>query len=112
MRIERWYWLLAFCIFSVLLHLTVGYVTRSFKPSALVPPVQYIDVTLEQPEVKPEPKPDPPKPDPPKPELAKKIETRPTPSLAKVARVKPSPVPTPNLKAEPRETAQADPKLP
>src|SRR5689334_20295632 len=107
MRIERWYWLLAFCLFSVLLHLTVGLYSGSLMKKPSLPQVTYMDVELEKPEVKPEPKPEPPKPDPPKPEVTKKIETRPTPSVAKVRAEKPlqttkAPAPVP-------ESTQPDP---
>ncbi|HLK55985.1 MAG TPA: VWA domain-containing protein [Chthonomonadaceae bacterium] len=111
MRIERWYWLIAFCVVSMLLHVTVSIVSGSLRSTPTPPPITYMDVTLEQPEVKPPPKPEPPKPAP-KPVLTKNIERRPTPSTAAVRREKPSTHPIAAVKPEPRETAHAETPMP
>jgi hypothetical protein len=92
MRIERWYWLIAFCMVSLCIHLGLVYRSRAFAISAPYPVLHELEVALQPlPEPKPAPKPEL-KPKPPTPEPKAKPERRPA-ALARAERsVPPAPV--------------------
>ena len=65
MKIERWYWFLAFLYVSLCIHIGMAFYSRSFATPVPPQPVQ-LDVALEplpepKPEIKPQPK-EPPVP--------------------------------------------------
>ena len=89
MRFERWYWLIAFCVLSVVVHGLLGYTTKSYGwgSSSLPPQRHEIEITLQS---APEQKPAPPKPLPspvaqtPKPETAPRPEVVPAKANNKI----------------------------
>ena len=84
MRRERWWWLVIFLVVSVLIHLLIGWRSRSFSVAFAPPDQNQIEITLEPPD-KAVPKPKPPKekpPRPPKTVLLARHEHRPRPFAA------------------------------
>jgi hypothetical protein len=60
MRFERWYWLIVFCMVSLVVHGLLGYSTKSYGLTSPRPPQRHdIEITLQS---GPEQKPAPPKP--------------------------------------------------
>src|SRR5438876_5757986 len=92
MRIERWYWLLAFCFVSLCVHVGTGWMSRNYHGSsfALAQP-HTIEVALEPlPEpIKPEPKVEPKQPDP-------------KPAAKPIPKADPGPKPVVHVRREPK----------
>jgi hypothetical protein len=84
MRIERWYWLIAFCALSFAIHLGLAYKTSPLYRLTTTPPPAEIEVALEP---LPAPQPNPasePKPTPkPKPEAKPEPKARRSPTPAR-----------------------------
>jgi Mg-chelatase subunit ChlD len=77
MKSERWWWLTAFCVASLIVHIAVGLNSRTFAMPFPPPKHAEIEVSLEpleEPPPKPEPKPE--QPEPPKPEPQAKPEPK------------------------------------
>ena len=80
MRFERWYWLIVFCVVSVVVHGLLGYSTKSYGLGSPLPPQRHdLEITLQS---GPEQKPTPPKPLPAP--VAKTTQPEPTPKREEV----------------------------